>query len=189
MPLDFSSLKKTGTVIEFQNAPHVIVWANFLRTAQRKPTVQAKLKNLITGRIVEYTFKVGERVEAADVTKHKAQFLYKDHSGTHFMDNETFETVELPKDLTEEIADYLKEGMEVTLNAYQGRPISVELPVKVALKVVSTPPGVKGDTATGGTKPATLETGLVVNVPLFIKEGESVRVNTQTGEYVERANI
>lgn len=188
MPLDFSQLRKTGTVVEFQNAPHVIVWTNFLRTAQRKPTVQAKLKNLITGRILEYTFKVGERVEEADVTKSKAQFLYRDPGGTHFMDTKTFETVDLPKDLTDSVEGYLREGMEVNLVSYQGKPISVELPVKVELKITSTPPGIRGDTATGGTKPATLETGLVVNVPLFIKEGEAIRVNTETGEYVERVN-
>lgn len=188
MPLDFSDLRKLGTVIEFQNAPHIIVWANFQRTAQRKPAVQAKLKNLITGRILEYTFKFGEKIEAADVTKSKAQFLYKDREGTHFMDNATFETVNLPKDLTESVEGYLKEGMEVNLVSYRGKPISVELPIKVALKVVSTPPGIRGDTATGGSKPATLETGLVVNVPLFIKEGETVKINTETGEYVERVN-
>lgn len=188
MPLDFSQLRKVGTVIEFQNAPQIIVWTNFQRTAQRKPALQAKLKNLITGRILEYTFKFGEKIEAADVTKIKAQFLYKDREGTHFMETETFETVTLPHDQTQGIGGYLKDGMEINLIKYQDKPISVELPIKVNLKVVNTPPGIRGDTATGGSKPATLETGLVVNVPLFIKEGEIVRINTETGEYVERAN-
>ncbi|TSA46492.1 elongation factor P [bacterium] len=188
MPLDFSQIRKGGTVIEFQGAPYVILSTSFQRAAQRKPTVSARLRNLLTGRIIEYSFKFGEKVEEADVVKTNAQFLYKDPGGVHFMDSETFETVDLPKDLVEGVEGYLKESMEVKLVKYQGKPISVEMPIKIDLKVVSTPPGVKGDTVTGGTKPATLETGLVVYVPLFIKEGDLIRINTESGEYVERAN-
>jgi elongation factor P len=185
--MEFSELKK-GAVIVWNNQPHTIMTSQFVRMQQRKPVMQVKMRNLITGKVVEYSFKSGERVDAADVTKRKSQFLYKDQSGTHFMDQETFETVDLPKELTADIEGYLKEGMEVNLICFDDKPIDVELPVKIELKVISTPPGIKGDTATGGTKPATLETGYVVNVPLFIKEGETVRVNTETGQYVERAN-
>lgn len=185
--MEFSGLKK-GAIILFNDQPHEILWSQFMRMQQRKPVMQVKMRNLITGKVVEYSFKSGERIETADIAKQKAQFLYKDQSGTHFLDQTTYETVDLPKDLTENIEGYLKESMEVEIIKFENRPISVELPIKIALKVISTPPGIRGDTATGGTKPATLETGLVVNVPLFVKEGETIRVNTETGEYVERVN-
>lgn len=162
--------------------------ANFVRMQQRKPVMQMKLRNLLTGKVVEYSAKSGESFEQADITKHKVQYLYADHAGAHFMNNETFETVDIPKELSDDKIGYLKEGTDVNLVYFDGKPISIELPIKVELEVKSTPPGIKGDTATGGTKPATLETGLVVNVPLFIREGDRVRVNTETGEYVERAN-
>ncbi len=168
MALEFSDLKK-GTVIVWNNQPHVIMTSQFVRMQQRKPVMQVKMRNLLTGKVVEYSFKSGERVEQADVTKRKSQFLYKDQAGTHFMDQESFETVDLPKDLTAAIEGYLKDGMEVNLIYFEDKPIDVDMPVKIDLKVTSTPPGIKGDTATGGTKPATLETGYVVNVPLFIK--------------------
>ena len=185
--LDFSGLKK-GAVILFNNQPHEIMWSQFVRMQQRKPVMQMKMRNLITGKVVEYSAKSGERIEGADITKQKAQFLYADPSGAHFMNNETYETVDIPRDLSEDKLGYLKEGMDVNLVYFDDKPISIDLPIKVDLKVVSTPPGTRGDTATGGTKQAILETKLVVNVPLFIKEGELVRVNTETGEYVERAN-
>ena len=185
--LDFSELKK-GALILFNNQPHEIVWSNFMRMQQRKPVMQLKMRNLITGKVVEYSAKSGERVDAADMGKHKAQYLYADPEGAHFMDQETFETITIPKDLSDDKIGYLKEGTEVNLIYFDEKPISIDLPIKVDLQVKGTPPGIRGDTATGGTKPATLETGLVVNVPLFIKEGEKIRINTETGEYVERAN-
>ena len=104
------------------------------------------------------------------------------------MTADTYETIAIAKEISGGKIDYLKEGEQVTLLNFEDKPMGIELPIKVALKVTSTPPGIKGDTATGGTKPATLETGFVVNVPLFIKEGETIRINTETGEYVERVN-
>lgn len=184
--MNLTDLKK-GVLVLYNDQPHEILWSQFVRMQQRKPVMQTKMRNLITGRVVEYSFKSGERAEEAEVTKQAAQYLYADAAGAHFMNNETFETVDLPKSLSEDKVGYLKEGETVTLRYFEGAPISIDLPVKVELKVVSTPPGVKGDTSAGGNKPATLETGLVVNVPLFIKEGDSVRVNTDSGEYVERA--
>lgn len=185
--LDFSDLKK-GAIIVWNSEPHEIVWSNFMRMQQRKPVMQVKMRNLMTGKVVEYSFKSGERVEGADIEKKKAQYLYADAEGAHFMDQESFETIIIGKEISGEQVGYLKEGEQATLEFFDEKPISIELPVKIELKVKSTPPGIKGDTATGGTKPATLETGLTVNVPLFIKEGDIVRVNTETGEYVERAN-
>jgi elongation factor P len=184
--MEFSDLKK-GAIIVFNDQPHEIMWSQFMRMQQRKPVMQVKMRNLMTSKVVEYSFKSGERVDAADIVKQKAQYLYNDIEGAHFMNTDTFETVTISKELSADKVGYLKESEEATIRYFNDQPISIELPIKVDLKVTSTPPGIRGDTATGGTKPATLETGLVVNVPLFIKEGEKIRINTDTGEYVERA--
>jgi elongation factor P len=186
--LDFSDLKGTGQIIKYNDEPYQIIWSNFMRTAQRKPVIQTKLRNLVTGKIMEYSFKFGEKVEGADVLHKKAQFLYFDEEGSHFMDPVTYENFVVPKVLTEDKKGFFKEGSDITLIFFEERPIGVDLPIKMELKVTETSPGIKGDTATGGTKPATLETGMTVNVPLFVKEGDVVRVNTESGLYVERAN-
>lgn len=186
--LDFSDLKSTGQIIKYNNEPYQIIWSNFMRTAQRKPVIQAKLRNLMTGKVMEYSFKYGEKIEEADVVKRKCQYLYNDDEGAHFMNPETFETIVVPKTLAEDQIKFLKEGTDTTIMFFEDRPIALDLPVKIDLKVMETAPGIKGDTATGGTKPATLETGHVVNVPLFIKEGDIIRVDTRSGAYVERAS-
>lgn len=185
--LDFSDLKGTGLIIKYNGEPYQIIWSNFMRTAQRKPVIQTKMRNLITGKVMEYSFKYGEKVEGADVTRKKMQFLYSDDSGASFMDPESYETLVLSKDLVGDQIKFLKEGTDTSVIFFEEKPIGLDLPIKIDLKVVETAPGVKGDTATGGTKPATLETGHVVNVPLFIKEGDVVRVDTRNGAYVERA--
>jgi len=177
---------KKGALVLYNDQPHEVLWSQFMRMQQRKPVMQTKMRNLITGRVVEYSFKAGESIEEAEVTKQKAQYLYTDDTGAHFMNNETFETVDIPKNLSEDKVGYLKDGDEVILRYFDEKPISLELPVKVELKVKDTPPGIKGDTSSGGNKPATLETGLIVNVPLFVKEGDVIRINTETGEYAER---
>ena len=185
--MEFSDLRK-GAIIVWNKEPHEIMWSQFMRMQQRKPVMQVKMRNLMTGKVVEYSFKSGERVEEADISRRKAQYLYHDSEGAHFMTQDTFETIIISESLATDKVGFLKEGTDVQIKYFGDGPISVELPVKVELQVKSTPPGTRGDTATGGTKPATLETGLTVNVPLFIKEGDTVRVNTETGEYVERAN-
>ncbi len=183
--MDISDLK-LGTILMYNNEPWQIIWSNRMRTAQRKPVMQTKLRNIITGKVIEYSFKFGEKVEEADVTREKASFMYTDAEGTHFMNNETFETIDMPKEVTEEQEKFLKEGFEVSIVRFNGKPVSVELPIKVNLKVTESPPDVKGNSGGNITKPVTLETGLVVNVPMFIKEGETVRVSTESGDYVER---
>ncbi len=185
--LDFSDLKGTGQIIKYNNEPYQIIESNFMRTAQRKPVIQAKMRNLMTGKVMEYSFKYGEKIEEANVVKRKCQYLYSDDEGSHFMNPETFETVLVPKVLAEDQIKFLKEGTDTVIMFFDERPIALDLPVKMDLKVIETAPGVKGDTATGGNKPATLETGHVVLVPLFIKEGDTVRVDTRSGAYVERA--
>lgn len=185
--MDISDIK-LGTILLFNNEPMQIIWSNRMRTAQRKPVMQTKLRNVITGKVIEYSFKFGEKIEEADVARERANFLYADEMGTHFMNNETFETVDFPKDVTENQEQFLKEGMEVQILRFNDKPVSLELPIKVDLKVTESPPGVVGNSAGGVTKSITLETGLQVQAPMFIKEGETVRIDTRTSEYVERVN-
>jgi elongation factor P len=185
--LDFSDLKGTGQIIKYNGDPYQIIGSNFMRTAQRKPVIQARMRNLITGKVMEYSFKYGEKIEGAEVLKRKMQYLYSDDSGASFMDPENFETTVLPKKLVEDQIKFLKDGTDTTVMFFEEKAIGLDLPIKMELKVTETAPGVKGDSATGGTKTATLETGLVVNVPLFIKEGDIIRVDSRNGDYVERA--
>lgn len=185
--MDISDIK-LGTILLYNKEPFQVIWSNRMRTAQRKPVMQTKLRNVITGKVIEYSFKFGEKVDEADVSREKASFLYADADGTHFMNNETFETVDFNKEVTAEQEPFLKESTEVQILRFNGKPVSVELPIKVELKVTESPPGIKGDSGGSVTKPITLETGLVVQTPLFIKEGEIIRVDTRTGEYVERVN-
>src|SRR3989344_2429906 len=185
--MDISDLK-LGTILMYNNQPVQVIWSNRMRTAQRKPVMQTKLKNVITGKVYEYSFKFGESIDEADVAREKASFLYADAEGTHFMNNETFETVDIAKDVTLEQEKFLKESMEVSILRFNNKPVSIELPIKVELKVTEAPPDTKGNSVGNVTKPVTLETGLVVNAPMFIKEGDVLRVDTRSGEYVERAS-
>lgn len=178
---------RAGTVFKMDGHPYIILWSNFLRMAQRKPVRQAKVKNLITGKILELSFKLDDRFEEADVQRAKATYQYHDDSTVTFMDNESFEQVTIE---TANIGDglhYLIDGAEVTLVLFEGKPISVELPKKVDLKVLETADVVRGDTAQGAVlKDAKLESGYVAKVPMFIKQNDVIRLNTETGEYVER---
>src|SRR5581483_11932735 len=184
--MDLNDLK-IGTIILWENQPVQVIWSNRMRTAQRKPVMQTKLRNVITGKVYEYSFKFGESIEEADVMREKASFLYADAEGTHFMNQETFETVDIAKEITKEQEQFLKEGMEVSILRFNDKPVSIELPIKVELKVTEAPPDTKGNSGGNVTKPVTLETGLIVNAPMFIKEGDVLRIDTRTGEYVERA--
>lgn len=179
---------KTGAVVKVNSMPYLVVWSEFNRKQQRKPVMRTKLKNLIDDSVLEKTFLAGESFEFADIERRRAQYLYKTDSEAYFMDNENFEQYSLPLNLIEEKLAFLKDDTEVYVTFYEEKPIGIQPPIKVALKVMETPPGVKGDTATGGSKPATVETGAVVNVPLFINEGDSIYINTDTGEYVSRSN-
>ena len=158
-----------------------------MRTAQRKPVMRTRLRNLMNGAVMEKTFIAGESFEVADVARKTCQYLYKDSTHANFMDMENYEQFTFTLESLGDMINYLKDGEEVVGVIYEGRPITMQLPPKVVLKVVETTPGVKGDRAQSGTKIAKMETGLSVNVPLFINEGDSVRINTETGDYVERA--
>jgi len=176
---------KKGIILKFNNEPCVVQEAKFLRMQQRKPVMQTKMKNIKTGQVIEYSFKQGEPVELADMSRRKANFLYKEKDKYCFMDAD-YEQIYLAEDLIGAAKKFLKETQEMDLILYEDSIIGVKLPPKVDLKIIQAPPGVKGDTATGGKKAAVLETGATINVPLFINEGEIIRVNTETEEYVER---
>ncbi|MFQ5570707.1 MAG: elongation factor P [Rhodothermales bacterium] len=151
--------------------------------------VRTKLKNVRNGRVVDNTFRAGEKVNEARVERRAHQFLYEDDLGLHFMDTETYAQFSLPPDQVDK-REYIKEGgtIDILFHAETEEPLTTVVPKSVELEVVRTDPGLKGDTATGATKPATLESGAVVNVPLFIDEGDVLRVNTDTGAYVTRVS-
>lgn len=178
---------KVGRLINHGGEPYVIVSNSFMRTAQRKPVMRTKMKGVISGKVLDKTFIAGEDFELVEIEKARCQYMYKDEDNAYFMDSNTFDQFQIPLDALGDAAKFLREGEDTNVTKYEGRAIGVELPPKVALKVIETTPGVRGDTASGGSKAATLETGEVVQVPLFIEEGEFIRVNTETGEYVERA--
>jgi len=183
--MDLNDLK-IGTIILWEKQPVQVIWSNRMRTAQRKPVMQTKLRNVITGKVYEYSFKFGESIEEADVVREKGNFLYADGDGTHFMNPETFETIDIAKEVTQEQEQFLKENMPVSILRFNDKPVSIELPIKVELKVTEAPPDTKGNSGGNVTKPVTLETGLVVNAPMFIKEGDILRIDTRDGQYVER---
>ena len=175
-----------GLTLNWKHGQWNITEAQFVNPGKGTAFTRCKLKNLKTGQVVENTFRSGETVETVDVAKQKCQYLYEDGSDFHFMDNETYEQFSLTADTIGDQSKYLIEDTECYAMYIEGVPVSVELPPKMSFKVTSTPPGVKGDTATGGSKEAIIETGAVVKVPLFIKENESILVNTEDGSYISK---
>ena len=149
--------------------------------------VRAKMRNMCTGAVVERTFNAGERLPKAHIDRRAMQYLYESDGNYVFMDNETYEQSELTKEQLGNAINFLKENMDAKIMIYNGRVIGVDLPNTVELTVVKTDPGIRGDTATGGSKPATMDTGYVVKVPLFINEGDVLNIDTRTGEYISRA--
>ena len=178
---------KTGVKLVLDGEPYIVVWNQFSKTARQGGVMKTKMKNLITGKVMEKTFQGNDKVEEADVVFRKAQFLYANGADYEFMDNETYETVTLGADILGDSTGFLVDGMNCDLQLFNGVPINIQLQPKMTFKITYTEPGVQGDRANGGTKPATISTGKVIRVPLFIAQGESVVVNTDTGEYVERA--
>lgn len=185
--LSISELK-TGVKIVQNTEPYEVVSSDHLKMGRGQAVVRTKLKNLITGTVREETFHGNDSVEEADLSEGKAQFLYHDDSGYFFMDNQSFEQFSLTAGQLGDKKDYLVPDTEVSILNFNEKPINVQLPIKMAFKVVDAPPSIKGNTAQSGSyKEVTLETGLKMQVPLFIKEGEKVLVNTEEGHYVERA--
>ena len=181
---------KRKLLITIEGQPYAVVDVFFASPSARGATtmVRTKLRNLITNAVMEKSFRTSEKFEEPDVTLTPASFLYSDGENFHFMDESSYEQFTLSEEQLGEDRLYLKEGISLQVRKFNGNPISMQLPLFVELTVVSTEPGARGDTGSGGaTKPATLETGLQVRVPLFIKEGVVVRMSTQTGEFVSRA--
>lgn len=180
---------KPGVIFKLNGEPHIVLTSNFMRTAQRKPVRQSKVKSLVSGKVLDMHFNFNAKYEEADVTRSSASVLFKDKTGFTFMDSESYEQFSISLEDLGDQAKYLKEGVEVVIVRFEGTPISVELPKKVDLKIIETADAVaRGDTAQGTVlKEAKLETGYTVKVPLFIKNGETIRINTDTGDYVERA--
>ena len=186
MTLGYGDLKK-GLSIELEGEPYVVVEYERSKMQQRAPVMRIRFKSLRTGRVVDRTFSGFDvKLTPASVERRNSQYIYNDDSFYYFMDMETFDQFPMEKEQVDEILPYLVEETKVDLVFHQNVPISIELPITVDLKVSHTDPGFRGDTAQGGTKPATLETGLTIQVPLFVETGEIVRVDTRKGLYLAR---
>jgi elongation factor P len=179
---------RRGLKIEWEGKPYEVVDFQHSKVAQGQATVRTRLKDLTTGRVMEVNFRSGEKFEKPDLQEREMQYIYKEGDRFVFMDLEDYDQVYVSAEEVGEAAKYLIENLQVNVLYYKGKVIGIELPKVVELKVVHTEPGVKGDTVSAATKPATLETGLVLQVPLFIKEGDVLKVDTRTGEYLERAS-
>ncbi|KRL38514.1 elongation factor P [Liquorilactobacillus uvarum] len=178
---------KNGLTIEVNGELWRVVEFQHVKPGKGSAFVRSKLKNLRTGAVQEKTFRAGEKVERAQIDNRKMQYLYADGTSYVFMDTETYEQLELPEEKIKNELNYLKENMLVSIIMYGNETLGVDLPNTVDLTVSSTEPGIKGDTASGGSKPATLETGLIVQVPFFVNEGDVLTINTQDGSYISRA--
>jgi len=180
---------RAGMTIRFNGELWTLVEFQHVNPGNWRAFVRTKLKNLKTGRVIENRFRAGEEIDVVRIEQKEYQYLYRDGLSFVFMDNETYDQIAVPPDIIGENSRFLKEGERVTISFNGSEIVGIELPILVELKIVQTVPGIKGDTATGGTKPATVETGATVNVPLFLNEGDIIRIDTRTGEYVERVKV
>ena len=186
MTIGYGDLKK-GMAIELDGEPHIVVEYERSKMQQRAPVMRIRFRAIRTGRVVDRTFQGYDvKLTQASVERRNTQYLYNDDGFYYFMDAESYEQSPLSRESIEDSLPYLVEQTAVELVFHEGQPIAIQLPVTVDLKVVEASPGLKGDTAQGGTKPVTLETGLSIQVPMFVKTGETVRVDTRTGEYLAR---
>lgn len=177
---------KTGLTIELDNGLWSVVEFLHVKPGKGSAFVRSKLKNVMTGQVVEKTFRAGEKVAKATLDRREMQYLYKEGSDYVMMDNETYDQIHVGEVQVGDGKKYLKENMNVMILLHEGKVIGVDIPAHVELEVVDTPPSEKGNTSQGGTKPATLETGAVVNVPFFVANGDIIRVDTRTNEYLDR---
>jgi len=177
---------RPGLTIKYNNELWVVVEFQHVNPGNWRAFVRTKLKNLKSGKVIENRFRAGEAIEIIKIERKEFQFLYRDGSGYHFMDKDTYDQMSVGEEVVGAGAKFLKDGESVDI-LFNGTDITgIELPITVELKVVETVPGVKGDSANPGTKPAFVETGATVNVPLFINEGDMLRIDTRTGGYIER---
>ena len=177
---------RKGMTIDIDGQVFTVVDFQHVKPGKGAAFVRTRLKNVITGAVVERTFNPTEKVDEAVIERKDMQYLYNDGNLYYFMDTETYEQIPLNYDKVEDAMKFLKENMIATIKFYKGEAFSVEPPTFVELKVVETEPGFKGDTATGGSKPAKVETGAVIQVPLFVNQGDVIKIDTRTSEYLER---
>lgn len=178
---------KLGTVAKVDGDPYVVIWTQHVQMGRGGAILRTKIRNLITNAVLEKTLKGSDKWESADMERSKATFLYAGEDEVNFMDSNTYEQFTLAKDVVGKLLDYLVEGTEVDVLLFEGKAVSIQLPKKITLKVTDAPLGVKGDSAQGATKAVTLETGITVQAPLFINTDDKLVINTETGQYVERA--
>jgi len=186
--MNINDLKKTGLVIKYNNEPYQIIFSQHSRTARGGAFVRTKLKNLITGQTLEKTFNSSDKIEEADIEKIKTNFLYSDQEKSFFMNKANYEQFFLKNNTLDNKKNFLKEGETIETLLFNNKPVNIILPQKVDLKVIESPPNIKGDSATSPSKNVILETGASLNVPIFIKKDDLIRVNTETGEYVSRVS-
>lgn len=183
--MDTSDIRKNLKIM-LDGQPYVVADFQFVKPGKGQAFTRCKLKNLHTGAVLEKTFKSGEKLEKADIEQNTVQYIYQDGENFVFMDTNTGDQVFVPNDKMEEEAKWLADEAMVEVTLLDGHPIGIELPAHVELQITKSDPGVKGDTASGASKPATMSTGAVVQVPLFIEEGEWIKIDTRTGAYLER---
>lgn len=180
---------KTGSVFKYEAEPYVVIQSSHVHMGRGGSTLRVKMRNLVNGKVLERTFKPGEKIEEAQVETRRANFLYADKSQAYFMIEDDYDQVALSKDEVGDRLKFLKEGTQADIIFFEGSPVGVEVPKKVKLIVVLSPEAVRGNTASGNvTKIVALETGLEIPAPMFIREGDCLVINTDTGEYVERTN-
>ena len=177
---------KSGKKLILEDQPYTVMTVQHSKMGRMGAVLRTKLKNLETGAILTKTFQGSDKVAEAEVDTKKAEYLYQDDTTFYFMDNTSYEQFELNEEVIGDSAKYLKEGVEVSLLYFNERPINIDLPIKMTFEVTEAPPSVKGNTADGGSKQVTIETGAQISTPLFIKTGDKIKVNTTTGEYAER---
>jgi elongation factor P len=187
MAVDTSQFRN-GLKIELDGEPYSIVSFQHVKPGKGGAFVRTKVRNLKNGRVIDRRFRSGEKVDEADIQESKMQYLYRDGENLVFMDSQTYEQLPFSEAQVGDAKTFLKENLDVDVLFWRGKPINIELPPFIEAQITSCEPGIKGDTASNVTKPATIETGAIVQVPLFVKEGERIRVDTRTGEYVERVS-
>lgn len=178
---------RPGQTLDIEGKLFTIVYYQHVKPGKGQAFVKTKLKNVKTGAVVERTFRADEKVNLAVLDKREMQYLYSDDAGLVFMDNETYEQTHVDPELLGDSVKFLKDGVICNIPMYEGTPIGAELPLNIELAITATEPGAKGDRVSGALKPATVETGAIVQVPLFIEQGEKIKVDTRTGEYLSRA--
>ena len=181
-----SDIRK-GLKVEFDGEPFIVVDFQFVKPGKGNAFTRTRFKSMITGRVLDKTLKSGETLQRADLEQRDMQYLYTDGDMYAFMDNQSYEQIEIPKESLGDATKWLTENLDIEVLLHQGKAVNVELPNFVEMEITHCEPGVKGNTATGATKPATFVTGATLNVPLFIEQGETIRIDTRTGEYVGRA--